>query len=292
MIRVGTRKSRLAQAQTEKVVEILERETGRSYSIQTLETLGDKENWKSIEDIEGEGVFTRELDEALINDAIDLAVHSCKDVPTRMRSEIKISGYIERGAANDVLVGGALDELPEGGVIGTGSPRRQAIIKKLRPDLKLKSIRGNIDTRIRKARDGDVDAVMLAEAGLHRLELEDKIDYRFKVPETLPAPAQGALCITCRANDREMEEICSAVDHKPTRYSVVAERAAMNEFGYGCTTPVGAYGQVDEKLVFTLEHIEIGERVKVVGEPTNAEKIGRKAARMIMDKNDVFENDR
>ncbi|UOY10311.1 hydroxymethylbilane synthase [Methanonatronarchaeum sp. AMET6-2] len=287
MIRVGTRKSRLARAQTKKVIQILERETDRNYSIQTLETLGDKENWKSIEDIEGEGVFTRELDEALINNAIDLAVHSCKDVPTRMRSEITLSSYIRRGPPNDVLVGGNLHELPEGAVVGTGSPRRKAILNKLRPDLKVKPIRGNIDTRVGKAED-EVDAVMLAEAGLQRLGLEDEIDYRFEVPETLPAPAQGALCLTCRSGDREMMDVSGMVDHPPTRYSVVAERAAMNEFGFGCTTPVGAYGEVDSKLVFTLEHIEVGERVRVEGEPENAEELGRKAARMIMEESDVL----
>ncbi|WGI17616.1 hydroxymethylbilane synthase [Methanonatronarchaeum sp. AMET-Sl] len=281
-IRVGTRKSRLAMAQAKQVVHLLREKTDREIELVTLETLGDKENWKSIEDIEGEGVFTRELDEALINNAIDLAIHSCKDVPTDMREEITLSSYIKRGSPHDVLVGGHLDELDSGAIVGTGSPRRQAEIKKLRPDLKLKPIRGNIDTRVDKALEGELDAVMLAEAGLQRLGLEDKISYRFPIPETLPAPAQGALCITSRKGDEEMIKFSQTIDHPPTRYAVVAERAAMNEFGMGCTIPVGAYGEVDGELNFKLEHIEMDKRVELSGNPEKAEEIGRKAARKIL----------
>ncbi|PTD93704.1 hydroxymethylbilane synthase [archaeon SCG-AAA382B04] len=279
---VGTRGSELALKQTKKVVRLLEEKTDASYKIKTLDTIGDKETWKSIEEIEGDGVFTRELDEALINEAIDLAVHSAKDVPTDMRKEIELSAIVEREYPNDVLVGKELEDLKENAVIGTGSPRRQEQLLRARSDLKVKKIRGNIGTRISKINE-EVDAVILAEAGLQRLGLEEKITQRLPIKDFLPAPGQGALAVTSRTRDNELNKKIEKVNYSKTRAEVTAERAAMNEFGLGCTIPVGAKGKVNNgKLLFMVEHVEKKKRVSIEGSIEEAEKLGRKAAKKII----------
>lgn len=279
---VGTRKSDLALNQTRKVINSLEKTTDKRFKIKTLETIGDKENWKSIEEIEGDGVFTRELDEALINEAIDLAVHSAKDIPTDMRKKIKLSAIIKREHPNDVLVGGKLKELDDGAKVGTGSPRRQEQLLRARPDLDVQKIRGNVDTRISKVGD-EVDAVILAEAGLRRLDLEDKISQKLPIDEFLPAPGQGALAITSRSDDEELNKELEKVNHRNTRAEVTAERAAMNEFGLGCTIPVGAKGKAEEeKLTFIVEHVQKRRRISIEGKVNEAEELGRKAARKII----------
>lgn len=281
---VGTRKSDLALNQTKKVIDLLEEETDKRFVEKTLDTIGDKENWKSIEEIEGDGVFTRELDEALINEAIDLAVHSAKDIPTEMRKEIKLSAIIKREYPNDVLIGKTLGELKKGDVVGTGSPRRQKQLLRHLPDLKVKGIRGNVDTRISKIGE-KVDAVMLAEAGLQRLGLEDKITQKLPINEFLPAPGQGALAVTSRTKEKSLNDLINKIDDLNTRAEVTAERAAMNEFGLGCTIPIGAKGEtIGDELIFHLEHVEKRERITLEGKIENAEKIGREAAEKIKNK--------
>ncbi len=279
---VGTRGSRLALKQTKKVVRLLEEKTDAGFEIKTLDTIGDKENWKSIEEIEGDGVFTRELDEALINEVIDLAVHSAKDVPTNMEKGIELSAIVKRRYPNDVLVGTRLEDLEKNAVVGTGSPRRQQQLLRVRSDLKVKKIRGNIETRISKI-GNEVDAVMLAEAGLQRLGLEKKITQRLSLKDFLPAPGQGALAITSRTNDDVLKQKIDNVNDLKTKAEVTAERAAMNEFGLGCTIPVGAKGEVkNEKLLLQVEHLEKKKRVNIEGSVEEAEELGRKAAKKII----------
>ncbi|OKY79125.1 MAG: Porphobilinogen deaminase HemC [Candidatus Methanohalarchaeum thermophilum] len=280
--KVGTRKSKLALSQTQIAIDLLEKETEYDFEIRTLDTIGDKENWKSIEEIEGDGVFTRELDEALINEAIDIAVHSAKDVPTNLRKEISIGAFTERKYPSDVIIGNKFNELKDGALIGTGSPRRQEQIKRKRPDLKVTKVRGNVETRISKI-GKEVDAVVLAEAGIQRLGIEKKISEKLPINDFLPAPGQGSLCITYRKGENKIKKLLNKVDHNKTSKAVKAERAAMNEFGLGCTVPVGAHAHIkNNKLYIKLEHVEKRKKVTLSGKANKAEEIGRKAAKKII----------
>jgi hydroxymethylbilane synthase len=202
---------------------------------------------KPLPEIGGKGLFTLELESALLNCEVDAAVHSLKDLPTQAAPGLETSVIPERGNACDVLIcnnGYTLEDLPAGAVVGTSSLRRSALILSYRGDLSIHSIRGNVDTRIRKIRSGQYQAGILASAGIERLGLKEHITQYLPLDIMLPAPGQGALAVQCRAGDDRTLQLLDPLDHTPTHQAVTAERAFLAALGGGCSLPVGAYAEV------------------------------------------------
>jgi hydroxymethylbilane synthase len=248
-IRIGTRGSALALAQTGTVAEQLER-SGAKVELVTVVTPGDRSS-APIAEI-GVGVFTSALRDALADGTVDVAVHSYKDLPTKPDPRLSLAAVPPRADPRDALVarnGLTLGELPPGSRVGTGSPRRAAQIQALGLGLRIVPIRGNVDTRIRKVADGELDAVVLARAGLARLGRLGEITEVLDPIQVLPAPAQGALAVECRVDDMDTEHLLqSIVDDEATRFAVAAERAMLAALEAGCNAPVGALADVVEDL--------------------------------------------
>ncbi|GHE97994.1 porphobilinogen deaminase [Amycolatopsis deserti] len=248
-IRIGTRGSALALTQTGTVADAL-RKAGQEVEIVTVSTPGDRST-APIAEI-GVGVFTSALREALLNKQVDVAVHSYKDLPTAPERGIVLAAVPPREDPRDALIardGLTLGELPSGSRIGTGSPRRTAQLRALGLGFEVVPIRGNIDTRLNKVFDGELDAVVLARAGLVRLGRADVITETLDPIQMLPAPAQGALAVECRVDDVDIEHLLrSIVDDEATRAAVTAERAMLAALEAGCSAPVGALAEVVEDL--------------------------------------------
>ncbi|MFH1568965.1 MAG: hydroxymethylbilane synthase, partial [Gemmatimonadota bacterium] len=244
---LGTRGSDLAITQARAVQALLaERHAaaGLRVELEIIKTTGDVSR-ASLAQIGGTGVFTKEIERALVEKRIDLAVHSLKDLPTELDEGLALVASPPRQDVRDTLImraGRRLADLPEGASVGTGSTRRQGQLLALRPDLCFQEIRGNVDTRLRQARDGEVDAVILAAAGLHRLGLKDQISGYLDTDEVLPAPGQGALGLQMRADD-ERRSLVAALNDEATWLSVVAERAFLRTLGGGCRAPIAAWGR-------------------------------------------------
>lgn len=221
--------------------------------IDIIKTTGDVLKNAPLSLIGGKGVFTKELEEALLADRIDLAVHSLKDLPTQLHPGLTLAAICEREDARDALLLGAhlktieasIAGLPEGAVVGTSSLRRLAQLKHSRPDLRIKDLRGNVDTRLRKLEAGEYDAIVLAAAGLNRLGFADQISAVLSTSEMLPAVGQGALGLETRIGDQRALALLSALDHAPTRAACTAERALLGAFGLGCQVPLAAHGVVE-----------------------------------------------
>jgi len=232
--------------QAETVVSELRRiHPQLEFAIEKIKTEGDREQKASLAEIGGQGVFVKELEDALLAGTIDMAVHSAKDMPTVINRRLKLAAITERADARDVLVSGTgkgLMELPSGSKIGTGSQRRAVQLGTCRPDLQVCQIRGNIDTRLRKTYSGEFDGVILAAAALIRLGWQDKITEYLSTEGFLPAVGQGALAIEIRADDVEMSELVSPINHELTWQSVLAERAFLFHLGGGCRAPIAAFG--------------------------------------------------
>lgn len=245
-LRIGTRGSKLAVAQTTQIAERIAAAAGREYEIVRVATHGDV-NRASLTEIGGQGVFATELRTALLTGEVDLAVHSLKDLPTLPAPGLVLAAHPERVDAHDVLVardGMRFADLPNGARVGTGSPRRMAQLRRARPDLELVDIRGNIDTRIRFVTSGSLDAVVLAAAGLQRFDREQVITDALPLDEYPPAPGQGALAVEVREGF-ELNAL-GTVDHQPTRTAVEAERAVLNGLDAGCQAPVGVHATVHD----------------------------------------------
>jgi hydroxymethylbilane synthase len=248
-VAVGTRGSALALAQTARVVQLLETAwPGLRAEATPIVTTGDRtqESGEPLPEIGGKGLFTAELEQALREGEIDLAVHSLKDLPTEETPGIVIGAVCLREDARDCLVArGApgLYHLRTGAAIGTSSLRRSAQLRGMRHDLEIRSIRGNVDTRVSKVRAGELDAVVLAAAGVRRLGLEDAVSEWFSPEAMLPAPGQGALAVQCRAGDEPVLALLAAIEDPATRAETTAERAFLRELGAGCTAPVGAWAE-------------------------------------------------
>jgi hydroxymethylbilane synthase len=244
-IRIGTRGSALARWQTAFVIDAL-RQRGESREIEIVPILseGDELPEVLLADVEGTGFFTSALERALLESAIDVAVHSYKDLPVESHPALVIAAVPARGPVEDVLCSLRdlrLVDLPAGSKVGTSSARRTAQLKARRPDLECVPLRGNVPTRLGRVREGDLDAIVLARAGLVRLDLARSISQVFTTGEVLPAPAQGALAIQARAADIALVRRLAALDHAPTRAAVEAERALLHALGGGCAVPVGAF---------------------------------------------------
>jgi hydroxymethylbilane synthase len=250
---IGSRGSKLALWQAEHARRrLLELNPQIEVRIEIIKTTGDVKS-DPLSVIGGKGVFTKELEDALLDGRIDLAVHSLKDLPTVLPERLSISAICEREDARDALVlrsdfevaDASLAGLPLGGVVGTSSQRRLAQLKSLRGDVVVKDLRGNVDTRIRKLDEGHYDAVILASAGLIRLGLQDRISARISVDEMLPAVGQGAVAIETRSDNEFAIEATRKLDHHETRVACLAERSFLRGLGGGCQFPIAAHAVID-----------------------------------------------
>jgi hydroxymethylbilane synthase len=261
-------------------------ELGVKVALVPVTTRGDQKQRESVAAIGTQGVFTKEIQQALWEDRIDLAVHSLKDLPTSPVAGLCLAAVPERAPAGDVLVGrehARLDDLPQGAVVGTGSLRRRAQILHLRPDLRMADIRGNVDTRLRKLDQGDYDVVVLAEAGLRRLGLAVRITQKLPLALVLPAVGQGALGLETRSEDRRTREIIDRLDHPPTHAAVLAERAMLAALEGGCLAPIAAWGRVtgDELTLTGRVLLPDGSRkieAELSGDPADPTELGRQVA--------------
>ncbi len=246
MIRIGTRGSKLALYQANKVAEKL-KNIGYDVEIKIIKTTGDRVLDKKLSDI-GIGVFTKELDLALLNNEIDIAVHSLKDIPTVWNENLIIGAVLERDSYYDLLIWNKDKDFDEDSeiVIGTSSLRRRAFLKFLYPNAKFKLLRGNVDTRLRKLKEGLYDAIVLSETGIIRLGI-DLSDFKYKRLNILPAPAQGIIAVACKKDDKDIVNILEKINHEKTYLESICERTALNEFGGGCSVPMGALAIYDEK---------------------------------------------
>jgi len=242
-LRLGSRKSPMAIAQSGDVARLITERTGRRVEIVGVTTLGDVSK-EHVTQIGGTGIFVSALRESLLHGEVDLAVHSLKDLPTGAAPGITLAAIPVRDDPRDALVardGAKLADLPSGARIGTGAPRRAAQLLKLRADVTCVPIRGNANTRLAKVRDGELDAIVLAYAGLARIGHTDLISEIFEPDDMVPAPGQGALAVECKTDNAELAELLAAVDHAPTRAAVTAERSLLAALEAGCSAPVGAY---------------------------------------------------
>lgn len=244
-IRIGTRGSALALVQARLAAAALER-AGYESTLVVVETAGDR---RAPDTAWGEGAFVKAIEHALLAGRVDLAVHSAKDVPTDEDPRLVIGAYLERADARDALVtdvrfAASLADLPPGSRIGTDSPRRTGFLLAARPDLSVRPLHGNVDTRLRRLESGEADALILACAGLDRLGHGDRITERLDNALVPPAPGQGALALQVRADDASMLAATAQVDHRPTRVAVDCERTFLRASGGGCRSPIGAFAEL------------------------------------------------
>ena len=288
---IGTRASRLARIQAETVREMLSSlHPERAWLLREIRSEGDVERQASLASIGGRGVFVKALEEKLLGGEIDLAVHSLKDMPTRLATGLKIGAVLPREDARDALVsrgGPTLADLPKGAVVGTGSVRRRAQLLAYRSDLVVQDIRGNVDTRLRKLKNGAYDALILAAAALIRLRRTSTVSQYLPLTLMLPAAGQGALAVEVRQSDEEVMELIQRLNHLPTEAAVRAERAFLSALGGGCTVPVAAHAAVaDERLNLQgmVADLDGGKVIRdsLSGSPVEAEDIGRRLAEKML----------
>jgi len=251
-IRIGTRGSKLATIQTEWLLATL-KEISPELKVRLVKitTRGDKYGTTSLDKLAGQGIFVKELEKALLDGKIDLAVHSLKDMPTEIPHGLMLGAITARLDPRDILVSraGNLAKLAPGSKIGTGSHRRAVQLRAIRPDLRICDMRGNIDTRLRKVSDGTVDGIIVAAAAMIRLGWEDKITEYLPTGHFTPAVGQGALGLEIRSVDKEIESVACKINHEPTRQCVTAERAFLQALGGGCRAPIAALGTVSHGIL-------------------------------------------
>jgi hydroxymethylbilane synthase len=242
-LRIGSRGSQLALWQANHVAALL-RQQGHTVDIQIIKTTGDRLQDVTFAEVGSKGMFTKEIEEALADGSVDLAVHSLKDLPTELPEPFVLAATPARVDPRDVFVSpkyASLADLPQGAKIGTSSQRRRAQLKAMRPDIVAVEFRGNVDTRLRKLAEGQVDAILLAAAGLDRLEKSECIRERLSPEQFCPAAGQGALAIEARKDDRATIAAVAFLDEATTRFAVTAERAALAALGGGCQVPIGVH---------------------------------------------------
>jgi hydroxymethylbilane synthase len=288
-LRIGTRGSALALWQARSIARALRESTGIEPEIVIIKTSGDKFQQTSFSQIGTKGVFIKELEDALLEERIDLAVHSMKDVPTEMPEGLTIAAIGKREDVRDALLsanGATLASLPQGARVGTSSLRRQSQLLLARRDLRILELRGNVDTRIEKLKRGDYDAIVLAKAGLDRLGLSTNISEVLPPEVSLPAAGQGAIGIEARAADAATLRVLTTLDDAETRSAVTAERSALAGLGGGCQVPIGAWGRVENgKLLLDVAVLSANgtQRMweKDSGLPAEAEAIGKRVAQKL-----------
>lgn len=289
---VGTRGSKLSLIQTDIVIQKLKEEAPElEIEVKIIKTTGNRVTHKPLISIKEKGIFEKEIDKAVLRGDIDFAVHSMKDVPIIQPPKTIIVAVPEREFPHDVLVskdGLRLKDLPIKALAGTGSPRRIAQLRRVRPDLKVKSIRGNVDTRVRKLKQGLYDAIILAEAGLQRLKMQDCITERLSLKDFTPAPGQGALAVVAKEDNKKVIEVLKGVNHRPSMASVLAERAFIRKIGGGCKVPLGAIAQVQNNVLSLHASVLSPDgKTKIqnskVGDPASPEELGFKVAQEILE---------
>ena len=290
-LRIGTRGSMLAKWQAESVRKQLFAATGVDAEIVIIKTAGDKLHLAPLTQIGGKGIFIKELEEALLDESIDLAVHSVKDIPTDTPSRLQFPAVCKRADVRDCLVsanGVTLANLRQGARIGTGSLRRQAQLLHLRQDLDFRDLRGNVDTRLRKVESGEYEAVVLAKAGLDRLGLSQRIAETLEPDVCLPAVGQGAIAVQARVKDTDAAAFLAPLDDAETRTAIIAERALLAAMQGGCQVPLGAWARMErgelvmEACVCSVDGLQyIKERA--TGTAENAAQLGQQLAQQLLD---------
>ncbi|HKM79121.1 MAG TPA: hydroxymethylbilane synthase [Candidatus Bathyarchaeia archaeon] len=292
LVRIGTRGSRLAIVQTTEIIEDLKRVVPNvKYEIVQIRTKGDTmHELGTVVDVKS--LFTQEIEEALIEGRIDIAVHSMKDLTTDTSDGITIAAVPKRNNPHDVLVSREkrkLSQLQPGARIGTSSPRRKSQLLAARGDLQIVDMRGNVDTRLRKLTSGDADAIVLAAAGLERLNLNRYATEIIRTSLMIPAVGQGALAVQSRENDQEIKELVIKIDHPFTRREIEAERAFAKKLGANCRTPIAAYARSDSSRL-TVEGMVASPsgrmlvRGRITSDNANSGNIGEKLAKSLLDK--------
>ena len=285
MLIIGSRGSQLALWQARWIQSKLA-ELGEESQIEIIHTTGDKILDVALSKVGTKGLFTKEIEEALLSGAIDLAVHSLKDMPTEVPDGLTIAAISEREDPRDAVVGRSISELPPNARVGTSSLRRSAQLRALRPDLEIENIRGNVDTRLRKLDEGQFDSILLASAGLRRLGLEARIMELLEPDAMCPAVGQGALAVETRNDGRHAHQLCRKLDHTSTRVAVTAERAVLSALGGGCQVPIGALAQGWDPV--NLQAIVISPdgrtliRASSEFEPERAEQAGRELGEKLL----------
>lgn len=288
-LRIGSRTSKLALSQVAEFHLLLAQHHPEiKVEIVPITTSGDKIQDRNLADIGGKGLFIKELEEALLQNKIDIAIHSAKDVPPQISEKTTIAAFTERMDARDCLVSEkykSIKDLPKGAVIGTSSARRKAILLRLRPDLKIVNFRGNVDTRLSKVAAGEVDGAILALCGLIRIGKERFVKEIIEKKKILPAVGQGCLAIQARSDDAKILEIVAKVNHEKTQIEVKCERAFLRELGASCASPVAVHAQVDndkiilETAIIDYDGKEIFEsKSKSKANLKDAVELGKKAA--------------
>ena len=288
ILRIGTRGSMLAKWQAESVRKKLFAATGMEAEIVIIKTSGDKMPQAPLTQIGGKGIFIKELEEALLEESIDLAVHSVKDVPTDIPSRLVFPAVCRRDDVRDCLVGSMLANLRHGARVGTSSLRRQAQLKHLRPDLDLRDLRGNVDTRLRKVESGEYEAVMVAKAGLDRLGLSQRISEVLSPEVCMPAVGQGAIAVECRLKDTEAGNLLAPLDDAETRTAIIAERALLAALQGGCQVPLGAWARIErgelllDACVCSVDGVQYVKQ-RATSPPEQAAQLGEHMAQVLIE---------
>jgi len=291
VLRIGTRRSKLALGQSEWVKKRIEgRHPHAQVQLVRIKTTGDKILDSPLAKIGGKGLFVKEIEEALLNERVDLAVHSMKDVPATLPEGLILASFPEREDPHDAFVSidyPNLDQLPQGARVGTGSLRRAAQLLHIRPDLELLPLRGNVDTRLRKLEAGEFQGIILAAAGMRRLGIEDRISQVLPTEQILPAIGQGALGLEVRRDDEETIGLINFLNDKETQVTVEAERAFLKELEGGCQVPIAAFSRLSggrlelEGMVAELDGSKI-IRDRITGARNEAEDMGIRLARRLL----------
>lgn len=289
-IRIGTRTSKLALSQVAETHLLLaDHFPDLKIEIVPITTSGDKIQDRNLAEIGGKGLFVKELEEALLQNKIDIALHSAKDVPPAIHEETELAAFTPRLDASDCFVSkkfASIKKLPKGAVVGTSSARRKAILLRMRPDLKIVNFRGNVDTRLAKLEDGEVDAAILAACGMIRLGKEQTVNEAIPKDKMLPAGGQGSLAIQIRKNDVKIAELVKKINDEKTQIEVKCERSFLRELGASCATPVAAHAQIEKNtitlqtIIFDYDGSEIFEtKSKSKANLEDAIKLGHEAAK-------------
>jgi hydroxymethylbilane synthase len=290
-LRIGTRGSLLAKWQAEFVRRLIFQNSGIEGEIIIIKTTGDKMQQSALSQIGGKGIFIKELEDALLDESIDIAVHSVKDIPTEVPPGMSFPAICRREDVRDCLVSGngaTLASLRRGARVGTGSLRRQAQLRHARPDLDVRDLRGNVDTRLRKVESGEYDAVMLAKAGLDRLGWTHRISETVSPDVCMPAVGQGALGIECRASDAETSAVLDKLNDAETRSAIVAERSLLSVLQGGCQVPLGAWAHIEgnelvlDACVCSIDGLQYVKQ-RATAPPEQARALGERMAHLLIE---------
>jgi hydroxymethylbilane synthase len=278
----------LAKWQAESIRKQLFAATGTEAEIVIIKTAGDKMQQAPLTLIGGKGIFIKELEEALLEETIDLAVHSVKDIPTDIPSRLMFPAVCRRDDVRDCLVGSPIASIRQGARVGTSSLRRQAQLRHLRPDLDLRDLRGNVDTRLRKVESGEYEAIMVSKAGLDRLGLAQRISEVLAPEVCMPAVGQGAIAVECRLKDTEAGDLLAPLDDAETRTAIIAERALLAALQGGCQVPLGAWARIErgellmDACVCSVDGVQYVKQ-RAVAPPEQAAQLGEHMARLLIE---------